>query len=92
MTTVHFAPSLQRFFPVLKEGPLHVEGSTVAELLRAVEREVPGVTDYILDEHGALRLHVNLFVNDDAVIDRRGLSDRIPEGARLHVFQALSGG
>ena len=92
MIEVHFAPALHRFFPVLTQGPLQVEGRTVSEVLSAVERAIPGLTDYILDERGALRLHVNLFVGDEALVDRKGLSDRVPEGGRVHVLGALSGG
>jgi hypothetical protein len=35
---------------------------------------------------------VNLFVAGELVADRRALSDRVPAGSTVHVFQALSGG
>lgn len=65
---------------------------SVAEVLRAVDRIAPGFSDYILDEHGALRRHVNLCVNDTVIVDRKTLSDRVTDDGTVYIFQALSGG
>ena len=67
---------------------LELEGSTVAEVLKALEREHPDVRGWILDEHGSIREHINVFVNgeygrEDTVV---GANDR------LHVLPAISGG
>jgi sulfur-carrier protein len=67
---------------------LELEGSTVGEVLQALEQRHPDVRGWILDEHGQIREHINVFVNkeygreDTAVLD----SDR------LHVLPAISGG
>ncbi len=65
---------------------------SVAEILRAVNDIAPGFTDYVLDEHGALRRHVILSINDTIVIDRKTLSDRVPDDGTVYIVQALSGG
>jgi len=67
---------------------LELEGSTVAEVLKALERQHPDVRGWILDEHGSIREHINVFVNRDY-----GREDT-PVGAsdRLHVLPAISGG
>ena len=52
----------------------------------------PGFSDYILDEHGALRRHVNIAINNTLVVDRSTLSDQATEDATVYIFQALSGG
>jgi sulfur-carrier protein len=90
MPLVEFTPHLARFFPELASG--RFEGATVAEVLRSIEARHPGLCAYLVDEHGALRPHVNVFVGTRAVRDRRRLSDEVPEGERLLVLQALSGG
>jgi len=67
---------------------LELEGSTVAEVLMALEREHPDVKGWILDEHGAIREHINVFVNKDY-----GREDTaVVESDRLHVLPAISGG
>lgn len=67
---------------------LQLDGATVAEVLQALEREHPDVRGWILDEHGAIREHINVFVNreygrEDTAVD---------ESDRLHVLPAISGG
>ncbi len=67
---------------------IELAGSTVAEVLQALEREHPGVKGWILDERGAIREHINVFVNRDYGHEDTavGASDR------LHVIPAISGG
>lgn len=90
MPSVKFTNHLQRFFPGLKE--IRVEGCTVAEVVAALDRQYPGLADYIVDEQGALRKHVNIFIGDTLIEDRRHLSDAVDDSSRVFVFQALSGG
>ena len=92
MPRVELARHLFRYFPDLEGRELVVEGATAAEVVRALDGLAPGLAGYLVDERGALRQHVNLFVAGTMVTDRRALSDRVPEGATVHVFQALSGG
>lgn len=83
---------LYRFFPALENRTITVQAGSVAEILRAVNEIAPGFTDYVLDERGALRRHVNLCINDTILIDRKTLSDRVPDDGTVYIFQALSGG
>jgi len=69
-----------------------VVGSTVAEVLRAVFETNETARGYVLDDQGALRRHMVVFVNGVAVRDRTNLSDRVPPDAEVFVMQALSGG
>ena len=67
---------------------LELEGSTVAEVLKALERQHPDVKGWILDEHGSIREHINVFVNRDY-----GREDTpVAASDRLHVLPAISGG
>ena len=92
MIQVIIADQLLRFFPKLKGTSISVEGTTAAEVIRAVDALAPGFSDYVVDERGALRRHVSVFIGDELVIDRQTLSDPIESGGTLSVFQALSGG
>ena len=92
MPTVEMTRHLFRFFPELENRTITVPAGSVAEILNAVNEIAPGFTDYVLDEQGALRRHVNLCINDTIVIDRRTLSDRVQDDGTVYIFQALSGG
>ncbi|MCI0633120.1 MAG: MoaD/ThiS family protein [Actinobacteria bacterium] len=67
---------------------LELDGATVAEVLQALEREHPGVKGWILDEHGLIREHINVFVNKE--YGREDTS--VGAQDRLHVLPAISGG
>jgi sulfur-carrier protein len=67
---------------------LELEGSTVAEVLRSLERECPDVRGWILDERGLIREHINVFVNRDYGREDTAVGDQ----DRLHVLPAISGG
>lgn len=91
MPHVKFTSHLQRFFPGLQTVE-EVEGSTVAEVVAALDDRLPGLAGYVVDEHGALRPHVNVFLGDDLIHDRERLQDPVGEEDQLFIFQALSGG
>jgi hypothetical protein len=83
---------LYRFFPQLKNRIITVPTGSVSEVLLAINEIAPGFTDYVLDEHGALRRHVNLSINNSILVDKIKLSDRIPDDGTVYIFQSLSGG
>lgn len=90
MARVMFTPHLRRFFPGLSE--LSLRAATVAELLVALEQKHPGLSGYLVDERGALRRHVNIFVRGELVRDRERLGDALGPDDEVHIMQALSGG
>jgi sulfur-carrier protein len=92
MPRVEMTSHLYQFFPALAYRTISVPVGSVAEVLREINEIAPGFTDYILDERGALRRHVNVCINDTIVIDRKTLSDHVPDDGILYIFQALSGG
>ena len=67
---------------------LEVEGATVAEVLKALEREHPETRGWILDERGSIREHINVFVNKE--YGREDTS--VTPSDRLHAIPAISGG
>ncbi|HYE51929.1 MAG TPA: MoaD/ThiS family protein [Azospirillaceae bacterium] len=74
------------------EGPVRVEGGTVAEALDAVFRGRPALRGYLLDDQGRLRKHVTVFLDGRTVQDRAALSDPVGPEGEVFVMQALSGG
>lgn len=92
MAQVQFTPHLRALFPQLPEAPLSVEVTTVAQLVAELERMAPGIAFYVCDERGRLRRHVNIFVDEEMLVDRNRLSDRLVPASRVFIAQALSGG
>lgn len=89
MPLVEFTPNLasQTAAPACR-----VVGGTVAEALGEVFARLPALRGYVLDDQGALRPHVVVFVDGVALRDRRTLTDPVRPESELFVMQALSGG
>jgi molybdopterin converting factor small subunit len=66
--------------------------STVRSALAGLEREHPLVYRGVCDETGAVRRHVNVFVNADHVRDLAGLDTALAPGDVLTIMPAVSGG
>ena len=92
MATVAFARHLYRFFPSLEGKNVSVNAATMAEAMRELEKQCPGLAFYVVDERSALRVHVNIFVEEELIVDRLALSDRLKPDSKLYIMQALSGG
>lgn len=91
MPQIKFTSHLRQFFPTLRDGII-VEGQTVADIVTALNGIYPGIADYIIDEHGTLRKHVNIFIENELIFDRDRLQDAVNETTRVFIMQALSGG
>jgi sulfur-carrier protein len=52
----------------------------------------PRLRGYVLDDQGAVRRHVAIYLNGQPVADRIGLTDPVRPQDEIYVFQALSGG
>ena len=89
MGRVSFTANLQRH---LQCPPATVRSGTVRQVLDGVFADNPRLRSYLMDEHGRLRRHVNVYINDQPVSDRIGLSDAVAADDEIYVFQALSGG
>lgn len=66
-----------------------VEGQTVADALQVLEERYPGIRFRLIDEHGQVRTHINIFVGQDSIED---LATVVRAGQEVFVVGALSGG
>ena len=89
MATLAFTANIQRHVAC---PPCQVEGENVRAVLEAAFAENPAARAYVLDDQGALRKHINIFVDGRLIRDRVGLADPVAPDAVVYVIQALSGG
>jgi sulfur-carrier protein len=68
------------------------EGGTLGEVLDDLERNHTGIKARVLDETGALRRFVNVYVGNDDVRVLDGLATPTPEGSSISVIPAVAGG
>lgn len=89
MVKVAFTANIQRHVSCPEA---EADGATVREVLDKVFAGNPRARSYVLDDQGAVRRHMAIYIDGQLISDRVGLSDPVPANSTIHVFQALSGG
>ena len=67
-------------------------GRTLDEVLNDVDRRHPGFRSRVVDDAGAIRIYVNVYVGEDDARSRGGLAATVPDGAEVMVIPAMAGG
>ena len=88
--TIHVARELRDYCNGASKVML--QAPSVRAVLDELERRHPSLYRGICDETGAVRRHVNLFVNKDHVRDRDGLDTALLPGDEIIIVPAVSGG
>lgn len=89
MPSVEFAPALTRHVAC---PPQQVGAPTLRLALDAALAAAPALRGYVLDEQGAIRRHVAVFVNAQMIPSRIELDLPLAPADKVMVIQALTGG
>jgi molybdopterin converting factor small subunit len=71
---------------------IRLPAATVRATLERLERDHPTLYRNVCDETGAVRQHINVFVNSDHMRDRDGLDTKVVAGDTIIILPAVSGG
>ena len=71
---------------------MQVEGSTLEQVMYALERRHPGFRARLFDDEGGLRRFVNVFVAYDDVRFLQGLATPVLDGETVSIIPAVAGG
>jgi len=74
------------------ESEVSAEGDTLAAVLDDLDAHYSGIKGRILDESGALRRFVNVYVGNDDVRFLDELATPTPDGVQISVIPAVAGG
>jgi molybdopterin synthase sulfur carrier subunit len=88
--TLYLPEPLRTYGGGLAELP--VSARTVQGVLDDLERTRPVLYRNVCDETGAVRRHLNIFVNADNVRDLAGLDSTLKAGDVITIVPAVSGG
>jgi sulfur-carrier protein len=84
-------PSLMKYY-VDDKSEIEVSGETVAQALDDLTAQYPSIKTHIIDNHGKLRRHVNLFVNKENIRALDGLNTSVKVTDRIIFMPSISGG
>jgi sulfur-carrier protein len=74
------------------DSEVRADGSTLAEVLDDLDAKYTGIKARILDDEGALRRFVNVYVGNDDVRFLDSLATPTPDGTQISVIPAVAGG
>lgn len=69
-----------------------VEGATVGDVLRGLERTCPGIGTRLFDDKGGLKRYVNVFHNDEDIRFLQNLETPVTDADTLSIIPAIAGG
>ncbi len=71
---------------------VEAEGADLSGVLDSLEAAHPGLKARVLDDDGALRRFVNVYVADEDVRFAQGLQTPTPDGTQISIIPAVAGG
>jgi sulfur-carrier protein len=74
------------------EVDVSLDGGTLGDVLDQLASALPLVERRVRDESGALRRHVNAFVDGEDIRWSGGLATAVRDGSVVHLLPAVSGG
>ena len=89
VATVRFTESIQRH---VQCPTREVPGATLRDVLEGYFAGNERARGYVLDDQGALRKHMAIFIDGRQVRDRIALTDPVDDNAVIDLIQSLSGG
>jgi sulfur-carrier protein len=84
---VHIPSALQSY--TARRSEVQAEGTSLADLLAALDQHYPGIRFRIITEQDTIRPHIRIFVNDEQVQD---LTASLQQEDSIYIVCALSGG
>lgn len=90
MATVLIPTPLRRL--TANQSRVEIPGTTVGEVLDALNAAYPGAGERLLDQNGEIKRFINVFVNDDEIRTLHGAQTPVAAGDRVTIVPAMAGG
>jgi molybdopterin converting factor small subunit len=71
---------------------LEASAGTLADVISDIDRRHPGFRSRVLDDSGAIRTYVNVYIGDDDARNHGGTGAAVPDGTEVMVIPAMAGG
>lgn len=74
------------------EELVEVNGSTIGEVIVELQSRYPGIKDRLLDDSGAVRRFVNVYVNEEDIRFLQNQETKLRDGDDISIIPAIAGG
>jgi molybdopterin synthase sulfur carrier subunit len=88
--TVRIPTHLRKF--TQDQADVAIEGSTIGDVINNLEAQYGGIKERIVDESGAIRRFVNVYVNEEDIRFLDGPNTPVKNGDQVTIVPAIAGG
>jgi len=74
------------------EELVEVNAATIGEAIAELQRRFPGIQERLLDETGAVRRFVNVYVNEEDIRFLQNQQTPVKDGDEISIIPAIAGG
>ena len=89
MTTVLIPTPLRRL--TANQSRVEIAGDTVGQVITNLDGTYPGIGERLLDQNGAIKRFINVFVNNDEIRTLQGADTPVAAGDRVSIVPAMAG-
>ena len=90
MATIRIPTPLRRL--TSNQAKVTVGGSTIVELVAALDKAHPGLKDRLVDETGEIKRFINIFVNGEEIRTLQGNATPVKDSDEVSIIPAMAGG
>jgi molybdopterin synthase sulfur carrier subunit len=74
------------------EELVEVKATNIAEVINELQGRYPGIKERLLDESGAVRRFVNVYVNEEDIRFLQNKETALKDGDEISIIPAIAGG
>jgi len=74
------------------EEVVEVDAATIGEVVAELQARYPGFKERLLDETGAVRRFVNVYVNEEDIRFLQNQQTQLKDGDEISIIPAIAGG
>ena len=74
------------------EELIQVKAGSVGETFADLQARFPGIQERLLDDTGAVRKFVNVYVNEEDIRFLQNLETKVKDGDEISIIPAIAGG
>jgi molybdopterin synthase sulfur carrier subunit len=74
------------------EEVVEVSAATIGDAISELQTRYPGIKERLVDESGAVRRFVNVYVNEEDIRFLQNQQTRIKDGDEISIIPAIAGG
>ena len=74
------------------EELVEVNAATIGEAIAELQRRFPGIQERLLDDTGAVRRFVNVYVNEEDIRFLQNQQTPVKDGDEISIIPAIAGG